>query len=508
MRPSEIVLAKLSGATENASGWSALCPAHEDKNASLSVADGEDGRCLLKCHAGCDVEAIVGAINLTMADLFAKNGREASAGEASEPSKPHRHVVARYDYTDEAGAMLFQVLRFEPKGFAQRRPVAGHEGEWAWGLSEGWYKRDERGSWRRVKGKAEPDPATDVQLPEVRRVLFRLPELLAAKPTRGVIVVEGEKDALTAAGMGFLATTGAQGAGKWRPEYALTLKDRRVYVIADKDEPGRQHAKDVAASLLVFASEVRVGEMPDVAGRPVKDLTDWVEAGGTAEALKGFLTALPRQEAAPAAQAAGTTDQSPEAKLNKLVESGNGQNERGCDFPVGRVTIQDTDPPIVNLWIHGRVVTVETEEIRSSYGFSCAYFRRFHRWPVVPSKPGRWRRLVNSWTARAEVIEAPPEGSAEYALGEEIALIVAALPVGETKADVVRGRVIVKAGRRCFQTRTIAAALDRRRKEVALHRLTRTLRELGYEAKVVNVAGESARLWVSPDGQDSSSPPL
>ena len=86
----------------------AHCPAHEDGRASLSFAEGSDG-VVLKCHAGCTTAAVVEALSLTMADLFDK---------APGP----RREVATYDYLDEAGKLLFQVVRFDPKDFRQRRP--------------------------------------------------------------------------------------------------------------------------------------------------------------------------------------------------------------------------------------------------------------------------------------------------------------------------------------------------------------------------------------------------
>ena len=102
-----------------------------------------------------------------------------------------RRIVAEYDYCDEFGALLFQVLRYTPKGFSQRRP-------------------DGRGGWiPSVKG--------------VRHVLYRLPAVINAAI---VLVVEGEKDADTATDLGFVATCNAGGAGKWRAEYAEHLRNR------------------------------------------------------------------------------------------------------------------------------------------------------------------------------------------------------------------------------------------------------------------------------------------
>jgi hypothetical protein len=48
----------------------ALCPAHADKEASLSITTGDDGRVLLKCFAGCPAEDIVKAIGMQLKDLF------------------------------------------------------------------------------------------------------------------------------------------------------------------------------------------------------------------------------------------------------------------------------------------------------------------------------------------------------------------------------------------------------------------------------------------------------
>src|SRR5262245_31701855 len=60
----------LDGVKRSGKGWKALCPAHEDRNASLSVAEGTGGRILCHCFAGCTKESIVTALELTMSDLF------------------------------------------------------------------------------------------------------------------------------------------------------------------------------------------------------------------------------------------------------------------------------------------------------------------------------------------------------------------------------------------------------------------------------------------------------
>ncbi len=176
---------------------------------------------------------------------------EASAVCANGHTGGRPRVVATYDYTDEAGRLLYQVVRYAPKDFRQRRPNG-------------------RGAWL-------------YNLGNVRRVLYRLHELAAADGTRPVFVVEGEKDADALHALGLVATTAAMGAGKWRPEYSESLRGRRVIILPDNDNPGRQHAETVAKALSGIASSVAILELPDLA--PKGDVSDWLSAGGNKEAL-------------------------------------------------------------------------------------------------------------------------------------------------------------------------------------------------------------------------------
>ena len=77
MRPIEKVLDRLGGARRYDGSWKALCPAHEDREPSLSVTEGDDGRALLKCFAGCATEDIVAELGLEMKDLFERRNGSA-----------------------------------------------------------------------------------------------------------------------------------------------------------------------------------------------------------------------------------------------------------------------------------------------------------------------------------------------------------------------------------------------------------------------------------------------
>lgn len=235
--------------------WMAKCPSHDDSKASLSVGRGDDGRALLKCQAGCAIGDIVAELRLQMVDLF--------------PEKQHGArppIVAEYSYRDEKGELLYQVVRFDPKDFRQRRP--GPAG-WTW------------------------------KLEDVRRVLYRLPELIEAHRDLPVFIVEGEKDADALAALGLVVTTNVGGAGKWRSEYSAFLKDRDVTIIPDNDEPGRTHAHDVAEAIALHVASVRVVNLP---GLPPKgDVSDWLKAGGTREQLSTLADAGPADALRPSA---------------------------------------------------------------------------------------------------------------------------------------------------------------------------------------------------------------
>jgi len=69
--PVALMLERLDGVRRGARGHIARCPAHADKRASLSVAEGRDGRALIRCFAGCETETILTALQMTWGDLFA-----------------------------------------------------------------------------------------------------------------------------------------------------------------------------------------------------------------------------------------------------------------------------------------------------------------------------------------------------------------------------------------------------------------------------------------------------
>ena len=243
------------------SNWHARCPAHEDQKPSLSVAAGDNGCVLVKCHAGCEAADVIAALGLAPRDLFTN-------GNADAP----RQVAETYDYRDEKGAPLFQVVRTNPKGFYCRRPDGG-------------------GGWiNDMKG--------------VRRVIYRLPDLIAAlrdAPEDGCVVhvPEGEKDVARLSSLGFPATTNPGGAGKWGPGYAEQLRAvgaEEVVIFPDNDHPGDAHARQVASACAKAGLRVKIARLPGLPPlRPShgEDVSDWLDMGNGHDQLAEVIRQAP-----------------------------------------------------------------------------------------------------------------------------------------------------------------------------------------------------------------------
>jgi hypothetical protein len=237
------------------------CPAHEDSSPSLSLGKGTDDQALLKCHAGCDFEAILGKLGMVPGDLY-------PAAPQDDEWTPWGVPIATYRYVDKAGTLVMGVCRFPGKQFRQWRPDPAKRGGRAWSLGD-------------AKRKLVP---------------YRLPEILAAaEDGRPVFVAEGEKDADAIVAAGGAATCNPMGAGKWRGAYARWFEGADVLVVADRDQAGRAHAAAVATSLAKVAASVRIVEAVEgkdaydhlAAGYSLDDLTPpaWVEGQVTASGL-------------------------------------------------------------------------------------------------------------------------------------------------------------------------------------------------------------------------------
>jgi len=287
------ILSRLKNVRRTRSGWTACCPAHDDRRASLSISVGDDGRVLLHCHAGCNVENVASALGLEMRDLFPQPERsnahrersdtrsEAKRGVTSMNSKEETFdslgaalfaLTKRYgryskswDYLDAFGRLVGVVVRWERSDTTRD----GKEGKTIRPVS-----RTADGRWR-IGAMPEPRP------------LYRLPEILAAPEDAFVFVAEGEKCADVVASLGkrtrnaFYATTSVGGANAANKTDWSPLRGKNVVILPDNDSAGERYADEVARLCReVGVASIRVLRLADYAtGLPVGgDVADVVES--------------------------------------------------------------------------------------------------------------------------------------------------------------------------------------------------------------------------------------
>jgi len=240
-----------------------FCPCHVDGSKYGKRSATFHPRYGLTCFAGCNRRDILVALQKRGGVHPGRSPVDSShPGHRSRSKAIPGRIVACYPYEDEGGRLLYQALRKDTaqgKTFLVRRPDGN--GGWIWNI-EG-----------------------------VRRILYRLRELVTADPNALVFIIEGEKCADALAALGLVATTNVFGAGEWKPDYAEYLRGRRVVILPDNDPPGAAHADGVARSLAGVAAEVRVIVLP---GLPFKgDVVDWLATDGGREKLLALAARAP-----------------------------------------------------------------------------------------------------------------------------------------------------------------------------------------------------------------------
>lgn len=217
-----------------------ICPFHNDHNPSLSVNLSSGFH---KCYA-CGEEGSIFDFCMKQNKVDFSTALKTLAREAGIPptsnGKPKDKIVERYDYKDETGKLIFQVLRKEPKKILQRRPD-GKNG-WIWNL----------------KG--------------IESVLYNLQKVINAHE---ILIPEGEKDCNRLASLGLIATTCPMGAGKWLSSFNRYLIDKDVVILPDNDDPGRSHALEIAMSLYGTAKSIKIFELPNLPDKG--DISDYLD---------------------------------------------------------------------------------------------------------------------------------------------------------------------------------------------------------------------------------------
>lgn len=215
----------------------ARCPAHDDKTPSLSIGEGDDGKVLLTCHAGCSFDEIRDALGIDAGDF---SGRENGKKSSDSPAR----IVKIYEYRNAEGRLLYENCRYQNKTFRQRRPDGA--GGFVWNLQG------------------------------VERVPYRLQALAAAGADQGrrIFLAEGEKDADALARLGFIATN----SKNWQTGFNQHIAGAAVVIFCDHDATGRKIADDAARTIRPAAASVRI--VDPFAGEPERgqDVSDFIVA--------------------------------------------------------------------------------------------------------------------------------------------------------------------------------------------------------------------------------------
>lgn len=223
------------------------CPLHNERAKALNFKNDKNGDVLLTCFGGCDREQI--KKHYRDAGVL-PGGKQLPAAPAAPAIRKLPALTTEYTYTDLDGNTTARKLRLPPR--ADGKKIM----RWEHPTSDGWTKN---------------------LPPDHTHYLYRINDALKLNPDL-LLIVEGEKDTDTAYDIGAVAVCNPGGAAeRWTPAYTAQLPPAtsHICVIADADEPGRKHARDITTCLTHAGRQVTLIELPQ------KDLTDYIDAGHT-----------------------------------------------------------------------------------------------------------------------------------------------------------------------------------------------------------------------------------
>lgn len=263
MTPLELVLSRLPGAKANGQGFMACCPAHPDRNPSLSIGEGDDGRALLKCHAGCETEDICERMGLQLRDLYL------APIDAPQPIDAPKKVGAS---VAPMGCSLRQYAEAKrlPEDFLKNCGVTDN---FSWG------KHALRISYKTASGS---EVAVKVRIAMEGPGAFRWnsdePPFLYGlwivdAATEEVVLVEGESDAHTL-WYHEIPALGVPGASSWNEERdaPLLAGAKIIHLVVEPDQGGKTLRAALANSALRDRVRlVTLGRFKDVAELHVDD---------------------------------------------------------------------------------------------------------------------------------------------------------------------------------------------------------------------------------------------
>jgi hypothetical protein len=318
-------LSRLNSPKKTGRGWQAHCPAHDDRQASLSVREGGDGRILLKCFAGCRAQEVVAALGLSLKDLFAERPARSRRRQEPPSGPPITVEMLARDKRLPAPFLRTLGLRDDPR----------------YGVVVPY--RDESGAtFRERRRRALKAADGSSWAPGEGVIAYGLDRLEAARAAGSLTLVEGESDCWTLWHFGFPAL-GAPGATMTKtlsPDFLGGIP--LVYIVQEPDAAGAQFVAETARQIRSgWIGEVRVVRLDGV--KDPNDLLKQTGPAGFAAAWQAALDAAPPL-AAPAAPA-------PALPVIQL----NGRNQRDIidDAWAAYFALAARTPPATHLYQRG-----------------------------------------------------------------------------------------------------------------------------------------------------------
>jgi len=378
--PVERVLSLVAGTRREADGgFVARCPAHDDHKPSLRIARGDDGRCLLHCRAGCDIDSVLRSLGLQARDLRAADSRPTHSTVQTRPvdgadsSSFDTAAAAAHVYAARLGrwsrSWTYTNASGEPVGLVLR-----------WDKPDG-SKRDIRPIWR-IAGRWRMQAPTDA------RPLFNLHNIESAPR---VFVAEGEKCAELLCLLGFAATTSSGGSAAARKSEWSSLAGREVCIIPDADDAGARYAEDVRAicESLTPPAFVRIVKLSGLRENAGDDIEQWLDAREDSKSAAAELRSL-----ADAAFAAEIEEPTPIGSISleevlqqqgimdppEVIESGMIGYDRAMPFgavEIGTINVWGGEPGAgKSRWMLNLLWAFARRGIRVAYLFGEMTYRR------------------------------------------------------------------------------------------------------------------------------------
>ncbi len=246
MNPIENVIEKLKGVKKSESGWTALCPTHKDRQNSLSLKEGDEGKVLIKCFAGCATENIVKALGLEMADLFPNKGNGKSSlyfVQTPATAQPIGCTLENYSHEKAIPVDFLKELGLKDSQFKGTPrieiPYMNETGvtvstRYRCAIEKGSDGIDKRFTWK-TGSKVH---------------LYGLWKLKEFKALKTIVLVEGESDCHTL-WYHNISALGIPGASTWKNEWEKYLECfESIYVVIEPDKGGETSLNWISRSKL------------------------------------------------------------------------------------------------------------------------------------------------------------------------------------------------------------------------------------------------------------------